>query len=70
MLVKVSGSTPLPSQLCCIWAEFCDRTTQGKAKILRWSLFTLAYSQQHNAYKSARILTNGKCDLYDVDYEC
>ncbi len=35
MLVKVSGSPPLFSKLCCNWAEFCDRTRLGEAKILR-----------------------------------
>lgn len=46
MLVKVSGSLPLFSKLCCNWAEFCDSTKLGEAKILRWSLFTLAYNAQ------------------------
>lgn len=68
MLVKVSGCTPLPSKLCCNWAEFCDRTTLGKAKTFRWSLFTLAYNQQHDGYDSARMLSNGKCSLYVVDH--
>lgn len=70
MLVKVSGSPPLPSQLCCNWAEFCDRTTEGEAKILRWSLFTLAYSQQQDGHKSTRILTDGKCNPYVLKYRC